>query len=188
MVVFDTSILAIAFDPKAKVPSDPQTGKPVSKCKERIDFLLSGLGKTKQRVLIPTPVLAEYLVMGGLDKDKRLLEFTNSKVFSIAPFDTRAAVECAEIEDGAGNSKPLSETETKAKVKFDRQIIAIAKAAGAKTIFTGDGGLAKCAQKNNLNVVMTWDLPLPPEPPELPQMDLLYEEAGIFGTTETEQE
>jgi len=177
MVLFDTSVLAIAFDEKARIPTDPQTNSPVAKCKERIDFLLSELSKKKQRVLIPTPVLAEYLVMGGADKDKRLQEFTNSKVFLVAPFDIRAAVECAEIEDGSSRDKALTETETKAKVKFDRQIIAIAKAAGANTIYTGDDGLAKCAKRNNLNVVMTWELPLPPE---APQMNLPYEEAGTF--------
>src|SRR5450830_1198057 len=101
MVLFDTSVLAIAFDDTAKVPNDPETGKQLTKCKERIEFLLNGLSKAKQRVLIPTPVLAEYLVMGGLDKDKRLQEFTSSKAFSVAAFDIRAAVECSQIEDGA---------------------------------------------------------------------------------------
>jgi len=173
MVVFDTSVLAIAFDANAKVPTDPHTGELLTRCKERIDLLLNGLSKAKQRVLIPTPVLAEYLVMGGLDKDKRLQEFTNSKAFAVAAFDIRAAVECSEIEDGASKSKRLlTEVESKAKVKFDRQIIAIAKARGAKTIYTGDDGLAKCAQKNNLSVIMTWELPLP-----LPKSQLeLYEE------------
>lgn len=168
MIVFDTSFLALAFDKKAAAPTDPSTKLPLAKSKERIDYLLQGLSDAKQRVLIPTPVLAEYLVNAGQDKDVRLQEFTTSKVFLVAAFDLRAAVECAMIEDGnSQNGKKLSPVESKAKVKFDRQIIAIAIARGAKTIYTGDNGLAACARENHLNVVMTWEVPLPPEKPQL---------------------
>jgi len=127
--------------------------------------LLRMLGAEKRRVLIPTPVLAEYLVRGGVDKDRRLQEFIGSKSFLVAPFDLRAAIECAMIEDGDSKSggASLSEVESKAKVKFDRQIIAIAKARGASIIYTGDLGLAACARRNKLQVVLTFELPLPPE-------------------------
>jgi rRNA-processing protein FCF1 len=165
MVVFDTSVLTLAFDHDARAPIDPATGLPLTRCKERIDYLLQTMSAAKQRVLIPTPVLAEYLVRGGKDKGQRLQEFLSSKSFSIVPFDVKAAVECSIIEDGDSQSraKPLSENESKAKVKFDRQIIAIAKASGAKTIYTGDKNLAARARENKLHVVMTTDLPLPPE-------------------------
>lgn len=168
MIVFDTSFLALAFDKDAAIPLDPSTNLPVTKCKERIDHLIMELNKAKQRVLIPTPVLAEYLVNGGLDKDIRLQEFTNSRVFLVCAFDLRAAIECAMIEDGDSKSgKKFNQIESKAKVKFDRQIIAVAIARGAETIYTGDNGLADRARQNNLNVVMTWEIKLPPEPPQL---------------------
>jgi len=168
MVVFDTSILTLAFDPNSKPPVDPNTELPVTDCQARLDYLIKTLTKTKQRVLIPTPVLAEYLVRAGADKDKRFEIIVGSRVFVVSPFDTRAAVECASIEDKDGRRiRAVPEAESKAKVKFDRQIIAIAIARGANTIYTGDIGLASRAKRSGLNVVMTWELDLPPVEPQL---------------------
>lgn len=172
MVLFDTSFLCLSYDNQWNPPLDPGTGLELEKTKERIDYLIALLSKTKQRVLIPTPVLAEYLVRGGEDRSKRLENFTNSKSFQVANFDIRAAVECAEIEDGdTGSAKLLSDNQTKAKVKFDRQIIAIAKVNRVSALYTGDNSLAAIAKANGLKVVMTWELPLPPEDS---QLELLY--------------
>lgn len=168
MVVFDTSILALAFDSHSNSPTDPSTGLPVSDCQARLDYLIKKLTKAKERVLIPTPVLAEYLVRAGADRDKRFDTITGSRVFVVSPFDTRAAVECAAIEDKDGRRiRAVPEAESKAKVKFDRQIIAIAIARGATTIYTGDIGLASRAKRSGLDVVMTWELDLPPVEPQL---------------------
>lgn len=177
MVVFDTSTLVLAFDENANPPTDPTTGKLLSECPARIDYLIESLSKAKTRVLIPTPVMAEYLVRAGIDRDKRLAELTSSRVFVIAPFDIRAAVECAGIEDADHvRVRSIPESETKAKVKFDRQIIATAIVRNATVIYTGDTGLASRARRNNMKVVMTWELPLPPPNP---QFELQYEEAEI---------
>lgn len=177
MVVFDTSILALAFDEDANPPTDPATNELLTDCQVRIDYLIKSLSKTKTRVLIPTPVMAEYLVRAGLDKDKRLSELTSSRVFVVAAFDIRAAVECAGMEDADYlRLRAIPESETKTKVKFDRQIIATAIARGASAIYTGDIKLAARAKRNNIEVVMTWELPLPPAPlsPADPQLKLEY--------------
>lgn len=174
MIVFDTSFIVLSFDKNAPIPIDPNTGLPLEKCKERIDHLIQSLTATKQRILIPTPVISEYLVKAGPDKDLRLQEFLESRAFVVAPFDLRAAIECSIIQDGeSGRTKPLTEIESKAKVKFDRQIIAIAKARSAATIYTGDIGLCARAIQNGLNGILTWEVPLPP--PDV-QMKLEYEE------------
>lgn len=162
MIVFDTSVVAIAFDQNAAVPLDPSTDKPLTHSKKRIDALLFSLAQQKVRVILPTPVIAEYIVGGGLDKSKRLDIITNNKAFIVAPFDLRAAIECALIED-ADSHRVLPVNETKAKVKFDRQIIAIALAQGADTIYTGDKSLGAKARACGLSVVYTWEIPLPPE-------------------------
>lgn len=168
MVVFDTSVLTLAFDPTAKAPIDPATGVLLVDAQARIDHLIKTLTATKDRVLIPTPVLSEYLVRGGADRDKRLDEITTSKVFVVAPFDTRAAVECAAIEEGGPRrNRILTEGDTKAKVKFDRQIVAVAIVRKAMTIYTGDHRLAATARLNGIRAVMTWELELPPVDPQL---------------------
>lgn len=164
MVLFDTSVLSLAFDGAAKPPKDP-SGSPIVKLRERIDYLLQGLSESKARILIPTPVLSEYLVFAGKDSSKRLAEISSGRAFRVVPFDTRAAVECADIE----KYKPYEEigSETKSKVKFDRQIIAISKVHSVCRIYTGDNGLARKANSLGIETVMTWNIPLPPEPPQV---------------------
>jgi rRNA-processing protein FCF1 len=168
MVVFDTSILALAFDEHANPPIDPVTGELLTDSQARLNHLIKTLSSAKTRVLIPAPVVAEYLVRAGEDKDVRLIELTGSRVFVVAPFDVRAAVECASIEDADhARIRSVPEGESKAKVKFDRQIIATAVARGATVIYTGDIKLATRAKRNGIEVVMTWELPLPPADPQL---------------------
>jgi predicted nucleic acid-binding protein len=173
MVVFDTSVLAIAFDRNAAAPLDPSTGAPIADCSVRINYLLKNLEARKVRILIPTPVIAEFMVLGGPDREKRLDVMVNSKVFVVAPFDLRAAVECALIEEVDFHVKSPS-NETKAKVKFDRQILATAIARGATTIYTGDKQLASRAKQCRLQAVLTWELELPPKPQESPQLDIQF--------------
>jgi uncharacterized protein YacL len=65
--------------------------------------------------------------------------------------------------DGAKKAgKRTKPNETWAKVKFDRQIIAIAKVVEAKIIYTNDENLMALAAANGLNTIAIYDLPLPP--------------------------
>jgi rRNA-processing protein FCF1 len=166
MFVFDTSVIAIAFDQNAAVPLDPVTAQPLHKCKERIDLLLSSIAQRKLRIMIPAPVVAEYVAGGGKHKNERLEIITKNKSFLIGSFDLKAAVECSMLKDGDAG-KNLTPMQTKAKVKFDRQVIAIALANAADTVVTGDEGLGKTAKQAGLNVIYPWDLPLPTEDPQL---------------------
>lgn len=163
MIVLDATTLLLLIEPSAKPPKDPSTGKPLEKCKERIENLLQTLTGTGSQVLLPTPVLAEILVRAGNAKNQYLTEMTTNWAFRPASFDERAAAELAMILDGDLKSKKkLTEKETWAKLKFDRQIIAIAKVHRVSMIYTDDEKLAKCAKANGLDVTHTWDLPLPP--------------------------
>lgn len=60
----------------------------------------------------------------------------------------------------------MGKRDTKAKVKFDRKILAIAKVAGAHTLYTDDKTLIARATANGLKSVRMQDLPMPPEPPQ----------------------
>jgi hypothetical protein len=46
-------------------------------------------------------------------------------------------------------------------VKFDRQIVAVAKVNGAHTIYSDDDDVRKFATKAAMKVIATWDLPVP---------------------------
>lgn len=167
MVVFDTSTIVLTIDPTASPPLDPGTGQPLTRCKDRIDLLLDTLSKAKTPILIPTPVLAEFLVKAGPDKQAFTEKFLAFRNFQVGSFDTKAAIELAILMDPElmGQNR-LDEATSKQKVKFDRQIVAIAKVHGASTIYTSDEKLANCARNNGIQAVMTWEIPLPPDEPQ----------------------
>lgn len=163
MILLDATTLLLLIEPSARPPRDPSTGKPLEKCRERIEHLLQTLSDPQVQVVLPTPVLAEVLVRAGNARNQYLTELTTNHVFRPASFDERAAVELSMILDGdAKSKKKLTGTQTWAKLKFDRQIIAIAKVQRVTTIYSDDTDLAKCAVDNGLTVTHTWELPLPP--------------------------
>lgn len=99
MVAFDASFLILAFD----VEAVRKQGIP--RLQEQIDLLLSDLAKTKNKILIPTPALSEFLVKA----DIRLLQTINAtSSFKIVPFDERAAIEASRIYKGR-NSRERQE-------------------------------------------------------------------------------
>ena len=49
------------------------------------------------------------------------------------------------------------------KIKFDRQIVAIAKVAKVSTIYSDDKNLGKIAEAQGIDVITFRELPLPPE-------------------------
>jgi len=137
MVVFDATTLLYLLDPEAKAPTDPKTGEPVSRVKDRITFLVSDLEKRKEKIVVPTPALSELLVRAGEAGPGYLDILSRQAAFKIVDFDQRAAVEVAAAtrEALAAGDKRAGSESAWAKVKFDRQIIAIARVEGASAIF-----------------------------------------------------
>jgi predicted nucleic acid-binding protein len=161
MVVFDANFLIYFLDPKIKggVGSNP-----------RIDHLVATIQKTGERIVVPTPALSELLVKAGDAGPKYLEIIARSKYFRVVEFGVRAAVEAAALEREARLNGPKRGTvpeSTWDKVKFDRQIVAIAKAVGAKTIYTNDDQLARHARASGLEAITPDNLADPPEPPQL---------------------
>lgn len=171
MVIFDTSVIVGTLDPNAMPPIDPQTNAPLTNFKARVEFLIKQLDGARETILIPTPVLSEFLVRAGPNKYQYIDKFIAARNFMIGSFDQRAAIDLSLLNDPDLNAlKKLDDKTTWAKVKYDRQIVAIAKSQGANCIYTGDKPLAECARSNGIKAVMTWELP---EPPEDKQMSLL---------------
>lgn len=64
-------------------------------------------------------------------------------------------------------------------MKYDRQIVAIAKVHGATTIYSDDGDISALAKRAKINVISLADLPLPPQKA---QLDLLEHAAELART------
>ena len=140
MAVFDATALLLFLEPEARAPIDPRTNTPVTDAKQRFDFLIARLEARRETIVIPTPALSEVLVHAG-DAGPQYLEILNgTRCFRVVPFDQRAAVELAAMTRdaiGAGDLRAGTEA-TRAKLKFDRQIIAITRTEGQTTIYSDD--------------------------------------------------
>lgn len=165
IVVIDTSVLLALLDPSAPLPPDPDTGQPISHSSERIAYLVQRLEKSS--LIVPTPVLAEVLARAG-DAAQQYIEILRSqKAISIGSFEQRAAIE-AGLLLGEEFSSALPAEQEKRAVKFDIQILAIAKVNRADKIIATDTQLLKRASRVGISIEHLSQLPLPPTPPQLP--------------------
>jgi len=165
MVSVDAGILSLLLHPTAKPPDDPATKKPVERAHERIEQLIEDLDGAKERIIVPAPALAEFLVLAAEDGPQYLNEIALLSHVYIQPLDQMAAIELAAMEILArkkgGKRHPLTAATAWQKVKVDRQIIAISKLHQAKTIYSDDRDLKEIAEDIGIKAVSTWELPLP---------------------------
>lgn len=159
-VLFDTSVLLLALQPNAKPPLDPSTDQPVEHAKQRVEYLIKTLSKAKSKVVIPSPVLSELLVGAG-NAGPQYIQVLQQSPFRVSPFDTRAAIECADAMVNHGTKSRSAET--RAKVKFDRQIVAIARVEKVDAIYSDDEHIHKLGAQVGIKVVRTFELDLDPE-------------------------
>jgi predicted nucleic acid-binding protein len=165
MVLFDSTILLPLMRRGIPVRPDPSTGEPISHVEARLSRLVTELEKSRTRIVIPTPVLSELLIRAGSSTNQLVASLQKSSVFRIEPFDTRAAIELAEMTRAilASGSRRGAGDSTYAKLRFDRQIIAIAKVHAVRTIYTDDFELGSFAKTQGFDVVNLLDLPIPGE-------------------------
>lgn len=164
MVVFDATFLLLLLQPNADPPIDPTTGLTVDAARERIDYLVENLQNAKTRIVIPTPALSETLIHAGEAADGYLKILKGQAVFRIVSFDERAAIEVAAqtaTAIAAGNKRGDA-VGSWAKIKYDRQIVAIAKVENVTTIYSDDQNVRKFGQSSGLTVIGIHELPLPP--------------------------
>lgn len=121
--------------------------------------MIAELQKTKIKILIPTPALAEFYVKADPEV---IANFKGKSAFIIASFDEKAALECSiSIADAirAGDKKASQPDAGWQKIKFDHQIAAIAKCNRATTIYSEDVGLRRFAERLGMRALSIQDLP-----------------------------
>lgn len=164
IVVIDTSVLLALLDPSTPLPADPDTGLPINRSTERIAYLIQRLEKS--RLIVPTPVLAEILARAKEATQGYIDALKSQRTISIAPFDQRAAIE-AGLLLGDVLATVVPDNQDKRAMKFDIQILAIAKVNGADQLISTDETLLRRAERLGITAIHLSKLPLPPTPPQL---------------------
>jgi len=136
--------------------------KPVQQFQERVTYLAAMMDISNDVIGVPAPAMAEVLVRAGTARAKYVSLLSDQWKFQILPFDSRAAIEASELIAKIKSSRePWT---TWAKVKFDIQIVSIAKAEGAAVIYSDDKDIENYAKPLKIKVIRICDLPLPPPP------------------------
>lgn len=153
-VAFDASILVFLFNRRA--------GSSVHRAADRIDGLIESLASKKARVIIPTPALSEVLLAGKHTAQIYIETIKKYSCFQIRAFDERAAIElAAQIDDAKKKNKNRSKQPIWNKIKFDRQIVAVAKVQGATCVYSDDDQLRRFAEECGMAAKGLSDIPVP---------------------------
>lgn len=161
-VAFDNTMLSILLNPNGLLPLDKATGKPIEFAKIRADSVILALQKSRRKIILPTPALAELLTVIGPDAQQYVNTIARSRVFEIAAFDAKCASELALLNRGtflSGDKK--TKAEPYQKIKVDRQIIAICCANDVTELYTDDSNLAKRARLCGIVPLGIGDVPIP---------------------------
>ena len=181
MVVFDTTMMLLLMRSDVDVPPDPKTKLPVEHAEARISGLVQELEKQKIKIIVPAPALSELLIHAG-DSEKTLITtLQKSSVFNIEPFDTLAAIEAAAMTRQAIKSgdKRGGVDCSWTKLKYDRQIVAIAKVHGATAIYSDDSHIHAHCEKTKIKAIRLADLPIPKDLAQGALFDKLKPDADI---------
>ena len=136
-VAFDAGMLILLLQEGASAPVNPETKEEIDRPVERIEFLRDTLVKNNwsgNKIVIPTPSLAEFLVGAGEALDEFIDQFDSDASIQVEPFSQRAAIEAAIMQQQAVASREAAHENTRQIVKVDRQIVAVAKTCNAKVI------------------------------------------------------
>lgn len=164
MVIFDTNFLVLLLQDDAPGTTHPDTGEEIANVKERIEHLLESLHRSRTKVLIPTPVLAELFAGFGSSTDEIVQLLTDNYNFEFAPFSVAAAIETGMAFYSARQTGDKRSGSKRAwqRVKFDRQIVSIAKVNRASAVYSNDSQVRKWAEDLGMNAIAVWDLDKPP--------------------------
>lgn len=149
IAVIDSSVLIDLFDKRI-----------VGDHRAKLDALFRELNAKHATILVPTPALTEIMVWAGEARGPYMQILSKNKVFQLAPFDGRAAMECASLLEDAFTKNERKQI-TKTKFKFDWQITAIALSRGADILYSEDGDLERCSAKVGLTFQKPSLLPVP---------------------------
>lgn len=170
-LLVDNNILIQILAPNLTGLTHPENKQVLDRVDERAQAFVAEAERKKALVLIPTPVLSEFLIGVETTKFQEYLDILNgSACFEVVDFNTAAAVECAQLPDKKELAQ-ISPGQVASKLVYDRQIVGIALAAMADEVWSHDESLRKIAISKGLAVKSLADV----EPPAV-QAQMLFPE------------
>lgn len=142
-VAVDASFLIVLLDKRARAA--------INNGAEEIAGLIERLSTENAKIIVPTPVLADVLTRAPQAGQAYLEQINRSACFQVRPFDDKAAIELAQL---LGKSV----ADQRDILRFDRQIVAIAKVYGASVLYANDEKVAEFAAGCGLQTVRFEDL------------------------------
>lgn len=139
MICFDTGPLIWGIQGKAREGQEEMV--------ERTQRYIKHLSEKKVEIVLPAPVVGEYL-MGFDEADRKKQIQLINEVFRVPSFDMRAAVIAAELQSNLNVIKEIRESTGvgRAQLQIDAQVVAIAIANQAEKIITNDNHFKNLAQ------------------------------------------
>lgn len=162
--VFDAAIMLLVTDNLAAAPPPPDLADkqdPAGRARDRLTFLFEKLDNERTSIVLPTPVLTELLALARSDVSATLAILNGLARIRIEGFGQRAAIECAEML-----RRMVRGSGARSKIKFDHQIVAIAKVAGATVVYSDDRDVKALCEREGLVCHGVWDLPPRPVDPQ----------------------
>lgn len=160
-LLVDNNILIQILAPNKTGLVHPEKRAALDRVDERAQAFVAEAERKNALILIPAPVLAEFLIGVEASKYQEYLDVLNgSACFDVVDFDTAAAIECAQLPSRKELDQ-ISPEQIASKLKYDRQIVAIALAAMTDEVWSHDDSLRKIASARGLTVKSLADI----EPP-----------------------
>ena len=149
IAAFDTNVLIWALPYGLSRARRRKTNQNVADMERRAKILLTELEEKKARIIVPLIAVGEFLV--GIEQANHgavLAEF--QKRFFCPPYDLRATVESARLEQAHKGFAPAERVERKL-VRPDAMIVASAFVHGARTSYSHEAGVRKMATVLGMN-------------------------------------
>lgn len=167
-LLLDNNILIQILEPCITGLTNPETKEVLDRVKERAAAFVAETDRKGAVMIIPAPVLSEFLIGVDVSRFQEYLDILNgSACFEIADFDTAAAIECAQLPDKKELAQ-ISPEQIASKLIYDRQIVGIALAAMVDEVWSHDVSLRKIAVARGLIVKSLADIEPPPEQMSFP--------------------
>ena len=139
MVCLDTQVVIWGVQGTARESQKPM----IARARSYLEYLQKG----NRQIMIPAPVLFEYLLGFDSSKQKQRQREIIEKHFFVPSLDVPSAALAAELLGNTENLKTLKKDHERRReqVKVDAQIVAIAITHGAAEIISHDPAFSKIA-------------------------------------------